>query len=297
MKRYLCWVLALASMFGSTSCGARVRNDLFAPAEIKGTVGTDLLTEASGLAASRKNPGVLWAHNDSGDSPRIFALDAQANLLGICEITGAEARDWEDIAAGPGPDPNRHYLYIGDIGDNNGQFPSVKIYRIAEPDVNAIEPFGQMRLGPAETIELTYPDGPRDAETLLVDPLTKDIYLVSKRDLLGHVYRAAYPQSTTTSTRLEPVAVLPWTLATAGDISPDGREIIVRGMHNASLWDRPADEPLWHAFSGPQTGLPLADEPQGEAITFDSTGQGYFTLSEGTNPPLYYFAQIDQPNQ
>jgi hypothetical protein len=144
---------------------------------------------------------------------------------------------------------------------------------------------------------LTYPGGPRDAETLFVDPLTRDIYVVSKRDLLGRVYRAPWPQSTTGPTRLESVAVLPWTLATAGDISPDGQEIIIRGMFNASLWMRPADGPLWQAFGQEQIGLPLADEPQGEAMAFDRTGRGYFTISEKANPHLYYFRRTDEPSK
>jgi hypothetical protein len=238
------------------------------------------------------NPGVIWAHNDSGDTPRVFALDLTGKLLGICTISGAAARDWEDIAIGPGPDPNQQYLYIGDIGDNGARYPSVRLYRVAEPDVDPTHPFGRMALGPAATLELTYPDGPRDAETLLVDPQTKDIYVIAKRDLFCKVYRAVWPSSTTPPVALERVAVLPWALATGGDVSPDGSAVIVRSLYNASLWTRPADEPLWHAFAGPQIGLPLASEPQGEAIAFDSKGQGYFTLSEKAHPRLYYFRRV-----
>jgi hypothetical protein len=237
---------------------------------------------------------VLWVHNDSDRTPRIFAINSQADLLGICNVAGAQQRDWEDIAIGPGRDPNRESLYIGDIGDNLAQRPEIVVYRLPEPKISAAKGLGMMPIGPAEAIRLTYPDGPRDAETLLVDPLTRDIYVIAKREWFSKVYRAAFPQSTSGPSRMEAVTTLPWGFAVAGDVSPDGREVIIRGMFNAALWSRPAGEPLWHAFAGRQVRLPLAREPQGEAICFDSQGLGYFTISEGDRPPLYYFARADQ---
>jgi hypothetical protein len=274
----------------SFACVAGAKSDAFLAGQPMGKVESASLCELSGIAASRRNPGVLYVHNDSGDTPRIYAINEKAQLLGTCHIEGAKARDWEDIAVGPGPDPNRHYLYLGDIGDNQSKRPEVTVYRLPEPRVDAARPFGAMTVGPAEALRLVYPDRPRDAETLLVDPLTRDIYLIAKRELFPRVYRAAWPQSTAEPTRMKQVAVLPWSFPTAGDVSPDGRRVIVRSLYNASLWDRPAGEPLWRAFSGKQTPLPLADEPQGEAICFDRQGSGYFTISEGLHPTLYYFA-------
>jgi len=250
-----------------------------------------MVREASGIVASRKNTGVLWVHNDSGDRPQLFAIDTKAKLLGVCTVAQARARDWEDIAVGPGPEPGRDYLYIGDIGDNQGRYSSVRIYRVPEPEIDAGRPFGRRGIGPAESIELAYPDRPRDAETLLVDPQTKDIYLITKRELFNRVYRAPYPQSTTAPTVLTRVATLPWGFAVAGDVSPDGREIIVRSPYNASLWQRPDGQPLWKAFEQKPVGIPLVSEPQGEGIAFDGEGRGYFTISEMEHPPLYYFAR------
>src|ERR1700742_2093879 len=83
------------------------------------TVKNPAVTESSGLVASRTTPGAYWTHNDSGDGPFIYAFDTRGDSFGTFRVSGAEARDWEDIAAGPGPQPNRSYLYIGDIGDNN----------------------------------------------------------------------------------------------------------------------------------------------------------------------------------
>jgi hypothetical protein len=300
-------LLSLLSL--SFSCASFAKSGAFAAGRAMGVVWSDSLNELSGIAASRRNPGVLWVHNDSGDAPRIYAIDEKAQLLGACTIRGANNRDWEDIAVGPGPDPNRSYLYLGDIGDNAAKYPEVVVYRVSEPKVDAVTPFAPMTVGPADAIRLTYPHGPRDAETLIVDPLTRDIYIISKRELVPKVYRAAYPQSLTQQTRLEQVAVLPFGMfPTGGDVSPDGRRVIVRGMFGAAIWERPAKEgppnaehrvgdpePLWHAFSGKAKTIPLASEPQGEAICFDRRGEGYFTISEGKHPTLYYFAPTE-PN-
>ncbi len=287
-------VLTLASL--SFSCATFAKSEAFLSGRAVGKIQSDSLQELSGIAVSRRNPGVLYVHNDSGDAPRIYAIDEKAQLLGACNLQGAQARDWEDIAVGPGPDPSLSYVYVADIGDNGGKRPEIIVYRVPEPKLDAGTPFGQMTIGPADAIRLVYPDGPRDAETLLVDPLTRDLYIISKRDLLPRVYRAAYPQSTTQQIRLEQVALLPLgTFPTGGDVSPDGRRVIVRGMFNAALWERPVGEPLWRAFSDKPKAIPVASEPQGEAICFDSKGQGYFTISEGKHPTLYYFGPA-KPN-
>jgi len=292
------------------SCASRVNAGEFAPGRQVGIVKSELVSETSGMVASRQNPGVLWVHNDSGDAARVYALNTKAEFLGICNIAGASARDWEDIAVGPGPDPNRQYLYLGDIGDNRDSRSEVIVYRVPEPKVNAAGPFAPLTAGPAEALRLAYPDGPRDAETLLVDPLTRDIYIISKRELFSKVYLAAAPQSTTQRTAMKRVAVLPWGFATGGDVSPDGRRVIVRGMFSAGLWDRPAGEgtptaehrvadpvPLWRAFAGKQVPLALLHESQGEAICFDAAGAGYFTISEGRHPPLHYFGPAPAEGQ
>lgn len=254
-----------------------------------GTVQTTLITEASGIVASRKNPGVLWIHNDSGDSARIYAVSLEGKLLGTYRIKGARSRDWEDIAIGPSPDHHQDTLYIGDIGDNQARRSSITIYRVREPKVDPNRVSVEESIGPADAIELVYPDEPKDAETLLVDPLNNDIYVISKRELLSRVYRAPFPQSIQKRNTLTLVTRLPWGLAVGGDVSPDGRFVIVRGVVNASIWARPKDEPLWQAFKTAPVPLKLIPEPQGEGICFDADGHGYYTISEMEHPPIYYF--------
>lgn len=296
IQRFKFLLVAIAPLLvGVLSCARGAQSDEFGPGRNVGIVRSELIREASGIVASRQNPGVLWVHNDSGDSARVFAISEKGEFLGTCEIAGATARDWEDIAVGPGPDPNRQYLYIGDIGDNLARYPDVMVYRVLEPKIDPATPFGVMTIGPADVFRFTYPGGPRDAETLLVDPLTRDLYILSKRDFFSKVYHAPYPQSTIRGTELKQVATLPWGFAVAGDVSPDGRRVIIRGMFNASLWNRTLDQPLWHAFAGRQIPLPLMPETQGEGICFDARGQGYFTIGEMLNPPLHFFGPAD-PN-
>src|ERR1044071_2795033 len=113
-----------------------------APASISGAYGTPkkianlkdaAVRESSGLVASRTTPGIYWTHNDSGDGPFLYAFDERGQSRGVWKVTGAKAKDWEGIAAGPGPDPSRKYLYIGDIGDNGERRAEILIYRVAEP--------------------------------------------------------------------------------------------------------------------------------------------------------------------
>lgn len=249
------------------------------------------LDEASGIAASRKNLGVLWSHNDSGDSNRIFALNTAGKHLGIFTIAGATARDWEDIAVGPGPVEEESYIYIGDIGDNQGHFDLKHIYRIPEPLINVNGSPIDSTLAGAEIISFRYPDGNRDAETLMVDPLTRDIYVVTKREPKVIVYRAPYPQSTTNAITLEPVATLNFSLAVGGDISPSGLEVLIKSYTHIYYWRRTESQELGQALAQPPVTVPYVSELQGESVCWQTDSMGYYTISEelGGIPAHLYF--------
>lgn len=273
----------------------------FAAAATTGTVAASEIDEASGLIVSRKNPGVLWAHNDSGDQPRVFALTEKGTHLGTYTLAGASADDWEDMATGPGPTAGAHYLYLGDIGDNSKVRPNVTVYRVLEPAVSATQPPATVTLGDVEALVFTYPDGAQNAETLLVDPANGDLAIVSK-DSSGtsKVYWSAAPQDAKSPRALTLVATLAFgkgalahtgALTTGGDVSPDGTELIVRGYVGAALFRRPAGAPLHQAFGSAPCKVPLALEPQGETLAFDADGKGYYTLSEGKAQPLHHVAR------
>jgi hypothetical protein len=298
-SRTFCLAALVAASFwswGVLTTSANAADPEFLPGVQVGVVASSALNEISGLAASRVNDDVLWAHNDSGDSARVFAINTAGALLGTYNISGASATDWEDMALGPGPAAGVEYLYLGDIGDNTAARGSVRVYRVAETSVGSTQSPVNVNLSGAETFTLTYPDGARDAETLMVDPTTGDLYIVSKRESRSRVYRApASALVNGAAVTMEYKAQLPWGWATGGDISPDGDEVLIRGYSNASLWSRAPGANLWDAFTGGEVSATLRSESQGESIAFDGDGWGYFTVSEGTNPPIYYFDRVPEP--
>ena len=238
-------------------------------------------------------------HNDSGDSARVFAINVAGTLLATYNLSGAGAVDWEDMASGPGPGLGQ-YLYLGDIGDNNAtrgvSRPPIQVHRVAEPAVSAIQSPVIATLSSVETFTLVYPDGARDAEMLIVDPLDGDLYVISKRESQSRIYRAAAASLVDGATiTMEYKGQLPWGWVTGGDISPDGDEILVRRYGDISYWARPGATDLWDAFAAAPTSVPQRSEPQGEAISFDGDGWGYYTVSEGTSQPIYYFDRVPEP--
>ncbi|MEX0643644.1 MAG: Ig-like domain-containing protein [Pirellulales bacterium] len=267
----------------------------FLPGQVVGTVESTAVIEASGVGASRENDGVLWAHNDSGDAARLFAMDGQGRHRGVYNVSGASAVDWEDIAIGPGPQSGVDYLYIADMGDNARTRSSITVYRVPEPNVDASQTPVTQSVAGAQRIQLVYPDGPRDAETLLVDPVDGDLYIISKSDALSRIYRASYPQSTTQLTTLEFMGQMDFGGAVGGDISPTGLEILVKDYQSIKLYERPAGTNLWEALTAVGQAVPYTVETKGEAVTFDQQGRGYFTVGEGLQQPLYYYGRVGDP--
>ncbi|HVW12951.1 MAG TPA: hypothetical protein VHB54_03965 [Mucilaginibacter sp.] len=238
------------------------------------------LFEISGVAASRINPGILYIHNDSGNPSQVYMTDATGADVGTLNMPVAN-RDWEDIAVGPGPIAGKSYIYLGDIGDNNSIHPTVYVYRFEEPDLTGRTPPVIINIAKVDTIQLKYPDGPRNAETLMVDPNTKDIYIASKQSNVSHVYVARYPQNISATTTMTPVVQLYLDKATAGDISPDGTEILMRTNELIWYWKLPAGTSILHGLlTQPQVAPYANNEPQGEGVGFAADGSGYYTDTE-----------------
>jgi hypothetical protein len=248
---------------------------------VAGTVESTALVETSGIAASRTAPGVIWAHNDSGDNPNIYAIGPEGEDLGSFTIDGAVAFDWEDVAIGPGPDPDRSYLYVGDIGDNfrirQGQ---ITVYRVLEP-----EPASMAALIPAEdAITLHSPDGPHDFEALFV--ADESIYVATKDQETTLVYRTASPIDGATSLDLELVATLDLGAeVTAADVSWDGSVVAFRGYSTVWMWHRDPGMTIGQALTAAPCTVPSPDEIQGEALAFLSDGS-IITVSEGVGSAI-----------
>ena len=130
------------------------------------------LREASGIAVSRRVPGRLWAHNDSG-KPVLVALDTRGSVTGRLRLAGIAVDDWEALAVGACPAGS--CLYVADIGDNDAKRRRITIHRVPEP--SATEATVQVK----DTFHASYPDGAHDAETILVMP-DDAIFIVTKGD-------------------------------------------------------------------------------------------------------------------
>lgn len=288
--------------------------------EVAGEVATSDLTEASGLAASRDHPGVLWSHNDGGARPGVFAIGPDGSDLGFHELP-VDAVDVEDMAiAGSNAGD---MLYLADIGDNAEQRASVSIFRFAEPDPAVPGPIESV-----ERFDFTYPDRPHNAETLLVDERTGRIVVVTKEqapgadgrpDPLGAtevslvfegILDPASADAPTTlvevgavdTLRLEELAdnstLHPSTIfgfggaITGGDVSADGSFVALRTYEAVWVWPRGDDRSVAQAVSDASADpcqVVSISELQGEAIAFD--GDGLVTLGEGVQQPINRLAR------
>ena len=280
-----------------------------------GKLPSSVLNEVSGLVVSRKNStattSVLWLHNDSGDTARVFAvvLDPAGppRLAATYTLTGVTAEDWEDLALGPVPGRSGDFLYLGDTGNNFNRVPrrsAIQIYRIPEPTVDLTKTDQKLTVADAERIELVYPEGKVfDCESLLVDPQSGELNLITKDIFAGpsYVFRAppvTAPPGTITLTQVmrcpgEPTALhfpageLP--AMTGADITSAGDAIIGRAYSGIFLWNRLPGESIGAALGRQPCALPAASERQGEAVGFTPDGATYYTVSEGAGADINVF--------
>ena len=282
--------LAIFGCKGEDDAVKETEDSAFTDRKMLSKIKNDEINEASGLEVSAVNNNMFWVHNDSGGQPRLFLLDGNGNDVFTCYLHGIENRDWEDIAVGSGPIEGESYLYIAEMGDNNAVHDWKYIYRLKEPLWNDKEESAVVE--DFDKLTFQFPDGNRDAETLMLDPKTRDIYIISKREEKVNVYIAPYPQPFGDTTTLKKVGVLPFDLAVAGDISDDGRQVLIKTYDWIFYWEKKGQESIDSLLKNTPIKLPYTREPQGEAIAWAKDGSGYYTVSEeadGIEPVLYYY--------
>lgn len=247
----------------------------------------DRIDESSGVAVSRIEQGVFYTHNDSGDKPRFFRFNRDGEVEGTYELQGTTARDWEDMASAVVG--GQSYLYLGDIGDNGRVRDEIVIHRVKEPTSKGVRAIADY-----ETYTLKYPDKAHDCEALFVTT-TGDIYLVTKaREGVTGVYTLKAPkgsgQYTLKHVRNIPVetAGLGGLLVTAGDVSPDGKRVVVRTYRAALEYEVPDNFEDWTKDEPDEIRLPI--EIQGEAICYSKDGKYLITTSERAPCPVSILA-------
>ena len=242
------------------------------------------IRESSGLVASRLNPGLFWTHNDSGGDAVLYALWPEAGRVSEVRLGGAEARDWEDMDEGPCPDGGTgRCLYVGDIGDNLGLRSSVTVLVVREPEMGSRRE--ETRTVGWEAVALRYPEGPRDAEALIVSDSGVVRIVTKGREGEHGIYRApassflepqGEPLRLTYEGRL-PLAPFPWLgrVVTAGADIPGG--IAVRTYTEVYFFRFAGG--AWEAVAPPCVVAQLP--PTGEGLDVGSDGLVYIS-SEAT---------------
>ncbi|MCC6556946.1 MAG: hypothetical protein IT372_28670 [Polyangiaceae bacterium] len=249
------------------------------------------VTETSGLAASAIHADVIYLHNDSGDSPRFFAMTRSGGDLGAFDLAGAEAVDWEDMARGPcAPGAAASScLYLADFGDNRRKRGACALYRVPEPpQVGAGRPAGPIA---AEVLPFEYPDGSHDAEALLVHPVTGEISIVTKvHSGASRIFTFPAPLAPGRRVTLLPAGEIAPPQGspryTGGDVHPQGKGVLMRTYTHVFFHPMREGQTVAQALAGAPCALPVAEEEQGESIAWLRSGDAYVTVSEGRGAPI-----------
>ena len=269
---------------------SQVNAPLFNPQKALGEIIDKQLSELSGIISANQS-SYFWVHNDSGDDARIYLINKKGKLMCSYQLESIDVKDCEDIARVM--INGKSFLILADIGDNRAHRKHVKLYIFPEPvykdgDLSIVIPKRKIR-----TITLQYKDGPRDAEALFVDPIDRQLYIVSKRDFQSTVYKSnVFNDIKKNLSILTPVQKLPFTFVTSADISPSGDAVLIKNLTQIFYWKRKRSESIEETLSKKPISIPYEVEPQGEAIAFGLEGEGFYTVSErpfGLKSYLYFF--------
>jgi hypothetical protein len=261
---------------------------VYGKAKIVGTIDSNEITESSGITASRCRDNVYWTHNDSGGDAFLFAVNEKGKKLGTWKVTDAKNTDWEDIAAFK-DEKGKCSLYIGEIGNNKRTRSEMTIYKVAEPKISDSDKDSSIKkpikTESAEAINFKYTDGNYDAETMMIHPKTGDIYVLTK-SLIGasEVFKVGKKTEKVASFS---VPALPNGLLTGGEISSDGKRVIICDYFNAYEITLPKEaknfDEIWQEKP---LIIELGERKQGEAICYTVDGKAIIATSEKKNSPM-----------
>jgi hypothetical protein len=267
----------------------------YGPAKLLCKLAEHDLTESSGVAASRTNPGVFWTHNDSGDEARLYAFNDKGASLGAFDLEGGH-RDWEDMCTfvrdGKG------YLVVADTGDNAKARGVYVLYIYEEPKMSAAggDKPGTPKL--VETVVFTYGDGrSHDGESIGADPDGRVLYMVTRnrngtecKAFKIERYEDAEKRKLKKKVVAEEMAVLQYRNVSAMDVSPDGLRMLVQTYGDAYEFTRKPDETWKAALGRAPAEISLPRRYKGEGATYVPDGKSFYLTTEGRNCPLYLVA-------
>jgi hypothetical protein len=229
------------------------------------------ITESSGLALSPTHPDIVYTHNDSDAGAQFFAVGMDGRTRATFRLAGAEARDWEAMAASKDPQTGRGVLWFADIGDNlEGAWTDISVYKVIEPQRMSNATLQAVRY------RFRYADGGRNAEGLMVHPKTGRLYVVTK-EFVGSIYQAPKILRTDRTNVLRRVGEAP-IMATDAAYAPDGATFVIRTYFSASIYKAP--DKLVSRVTMPSLA-------QSESVAYTRDGSALLTGSEGVGSPVY----------
>ncbi len=244
------------------------------------------LRESSGLAVSNRGEPRFWTHNDSGKHGKLYAFDRRGERTGVTEFKSAKMNDWEDVASFV--DQGVPRLLVADCGDNKSERSHIRLYLLDEPNPDKKTTTKDSEM---QTIEVTYPDGPRDCEAVGVDVERGLIVLISKTKLpLCGVYTLPLPRRSESQddikAKLTRVTTLPIPMITALDINPRTGDLwIVSYFHTFCFRCTSRDMSIRRQLSVMPESYELPRWKQIEAVAIDAEDNLWVT-SEGKETPM-----------
>ncbi|MFQ5888948.1 MAG: hypothetical protein ACE5JR_02730 [Gemmatimonadota bacterium] len=259
------------------------------------------LKEASGMIRDPRREDLFWLHNDSDNDPALYLVDVEGHLVMSVEVSGGTNEDPEDLALAECGD--RWCLYLGDIGDNFGRRREIFVHRIllpplpteagrrggSSPSSYGVGSVPRGEVAVERSFRLRYPDGPRDAESMIIDERTGQLILISKgREGRVSMYAArldAEGEEPITLRRIGslriPIGRSTSQYLTAADLSADGRQLAVRSYTTIFLFRWPGLSAFDTTAVPAAVSLAAAAEPQGEGLTFAADYGLIYLASEG----------------
>jgi hypothetical protein len=227
----------------------------------------------------------VWLHNDSGDGPSVIPVDIRSGAVGTSvTLSGVEVSDPEDIAMTASGE-----LILADIGDNAEARDSIQLYRLTEPTAQATK-------AEAKRFDLTYPDGPHNAEALVVTADGTRAYIVTKNPSgVASVFEAnlADESKTQVVNEIGQVAIMGEVLLKPNQISAAdtvGSRVILRTYQYGYVLIPPPGGKLPEAFAATPQRFDVPLMVQGEALCVSPDGQTLVTASESRGASTFALA-------